>query len=111
MALKESFSPEKLSTCIGKFFIAEAEQVTPHTALSPSKKGFNKVNARLFSCLGLISGRRSKDIDRKFIVRLMAVRLIARHTGRFSSVPNPALTLRDEGLRARTNFFLITKHF
>src|SRR5580765_3234400 len=90
IALKESLSPEKLCTCTGRFFIAEAEQVTPDTHLSPSKKGFNKVNARLFTCLSLISGRRSQDIDRRFMVRLMAVRLTAQHTGRFSSATRPS---------------------
>jgi hypothetical protein len=111
MALKESFCPEKLSTGIYTFFIAEAEQVTPHPTLSPSKKGFNKVNAKRFSCLGLVSGRCSQDSDRKLMVRLIAARLRARANWLvFRSAPNPALALRDDGLTAGANFYLITEN-
>jgi hypothetical protein len=109
MALKESSPLGKLSTCIGGFFINGSEQVTPQTPLSPAKNVFNKVNAGRFSCFGLISGRRSQDIDRKFIVRLIAARLPAAANWLvLAQPPNSALAHRNDRLSAGANLYLIT---
>jgi hypothetical protein len=103
MALKESPPLGKLSTCLGRFFIAKAEQLTPQTPLSPSKNAFNKVNARLFSCFGLISGRCSQNIDRKFMVRLIAARLPAAPNWLvLAQPPNPALALPQRPAQRRS---------
>ena len=111
MALKEPSFPRKLSTSTGNVFSAKIE-ATPHTPLSPKKKAFNKVNARLLSCSGLISARGSQDSDRKFMVRLIAARVTAHLNWQISTQPLiRRLALHDESLRAGANFYLITKHF
>ena len=97
MASKKFSYTRKPSKCVDGILTGEVQQVIPNTHLSRTKKAFKKTNARRLSRLDLISGRCSRDIDRRFVVRLIATRLPSTASWLvFRLTPNPALALRCE---------------